>query len=412
MGHRRSLLPLALLMLSQVARCYLPPEGPDLRTARIVDPGEYPGAHADLLAVRTCFSHRNDSAQLRLARAQLTHTGLSLQAALRLLEADGRQLAAETYADPHDIAAVHDGLRQASTSAGEFYIELYGSTGTALRNSLSHFFNPETREGLVFPPMGEESEELNPNPEVLLRARWEISLLQGPHPSAVDVVEWEYAKAVAARRAGDKPAAFTALGRAIHLIQGLTVPHHSADLPEGVPGSMKRQYEELCDGILRNSSLEGAVSIHPVSGGIYCDTCPPSEFAETAANQSARFLGTAKQPEAAQTTAVAGVLLAAADKLTAGILHRFHAQWAVEEFAVVKISVERIRALYMYAKKGDEGEHYLLAKGRNRQADFSAVVVIDGEQRRTSTARNCNDVRPGRCAPSPSPPPLPSLGPG
>ena len=98
-----------------------------------------------------------------------------------------------------------------------------------------------------------------------------------------------------------------------------------------------------------------------------------------------------------------GVLLAAADKLTAGILHRFHAQWAVEEFAVVKISVERIRALYMYAKKGDEGEHYLLAKGRNRQADFSAVVVIDGEQRRTSTARNCNDVRPGRCAPLPPP---------
>ena len=55
---------------------------------------------------------------------------------------------------------------------------------------------------------------------------------------------------------------------------------------------MKRQYEELCDGILRNSSVEGATSVHPLSGGIYCDTCPPSEFAETAANQSARFLGT------------------------------------------------------------------------------------------------------------------------
>ena len=55
-----------------------------------------------------------------------------------------------------------------------------------------------------------------------------------------------------------------------------------------------------------------------------------------------------------------------------------------------------IRALYMYSKKGDEGEHYLLAKGRNRQADLSAVVVIDGEQRRTPTARNCNDVRCAR----------------
>lgn len=46
-----------------------------------------------------------------------------------------------------------------------------------------------------------------------------------------DVVEWEYAKAVAARRSGDRAAAFTALGRALHLVQGLTVPHHSTDVP-------------------------------------------------------------------------------------------------------------------------------------------------------------------------------------
>ena len=49
---------------------------------------------------------------------------------------------------------------------------------------------------------------------------------------------------------------------------------------------------------LRNGSLREIPSVHPASGGIYCDTCPPSEFAETAANQSARFLGTARQPEA------------------------------------------------------------------------------------------------------------------
>ena len=66
---------------------------------------------------------------------------------------------------------------------------------------------------------------------------------------------------------------------------------------------MKKQYEQLCDDILYNSSLPEATSVHPLSGGIYCDACPPSEFAETAANQSARFLGTARQPEAAQTAA-------------------------------------------------------------------------------------------------------------
>ena len=69
--------------------------------------------------------------------------------------------------------------------AGQFGVELYSSVGVVLRNSLSHFYNPETGEGLVIPPLGDDAQELNPNPEVLLRARWEISMLQGPHPSAV-----------------------------------------------------------------------------------------------------------------------------------------------------------------------------------------------------------------------------------
>lgn len=121
-----------------------------------MDPEQYPGVHMDLLAT-----------------------------SLRLLAADGREPAAEAFSDPHDIAALHDGLRQASTGAGEFAVELYSSVGVAMRNSLSHFYNPETREGLVFPPLDDEAQELNPNPEVLLQARWEISMLQGPHPSAV-----------------------------------------------------------------------------------------------------------------------------------------------------------------------------------------------------------------------------------
>ena len=69
--------------------------------------------------------------------------------------------------------------------AGEFGAELYSSVGVVLRNSLSHFYNPETGEGLLVPPLGDDAQELNPNPEVLLTARWEVSMLQGPHPSAV-----------------------------------------------------------------------------------------------------------------------------------------------------------------------------------------------------------------------------------
>ena len=365
-AERRETATAALLLagLLTVANGYIPPEGPTLKAAHVIVHGQFAGTHGDIF-----------------------------QAALRLLQADGREDAAAAYADPADVAALYDGLRQANTASGNFAVELYGSVGQVPRNTLAHYFNPQTREGMVF-PLPEEAAELNPNPEVLLRSRWEVSMLAGPHPSATDVVEWEYAKAVSARRAGDRSEAFTALGRAIHVLQGLTVPHHSTDTPAGVPQSMKAAYEELCEQILRNATLGLTESIHPVSGGIYCDACPPSEFAETAANQSARFLGAAQRPEEPQTVAVAGVLLAAADKLTAGLLHRFHAQWPTEQFTVLKISIERIRSLYMYQKKGEEGEHYLLAKGRNRAADLSAVVVIDGVQRRTPTARNCNDVRP------------------
>ena len=145
-----------------------------------------------------------------------------------------------------------------------------------------------------------------------LRSRWEVSLLLGPHPSAADMCEWEYARAVSAMRASDRPTALTvrpprpgprravprraaphrprrpehtearppplprracrgvrrrasdrpntpappgiqALGRAVQLMQGLTVPHHATDTGAGLPGSHKAEYERLCDDMLRNA---------------------------------------------------------------------------------------------------------------------------------------------------------------
>ena len=114
----------ALLLAAQLlglSQAYIPLDGPDLNTANTQPTGEYSGVHADLLAT-----------------------------SLRLLEADGRSAAAEAFSDPHDLAALHDGLRQASTGAGEFGIELYNSVGVAMRNTLSHFYNPETREGRAY----------------------------------------------------------------------------------------------------------------------------------------------------------------------------------------------------------------------------------------------------------------------
>lgn len=47
---------------------------------------------------------------------------------------------------------------------------------------------------------------------------------------------------------------------------------------------------------------------------------------------------------------------------------------------VVKISIERVKMLYKYRKKGEESEHVLLGAGNERQADVTAVMVIDGVQ--------------------------------
>jgi phospholipase C len=368
--HRRQhrlplpLLPLLLLLLtgSRRVKGYLQPTGDTLSKAHT---GVWPRTHGDVT------NH-----------------------AIQLLEADGHGGVAAAFGEPATRALLFDGLRQADMGGGEFVLSMYGSAGRAGRNSFSHFYNPLTKEGFVFPIPSTQGLTLNPDPHLMMRARWEVSLMMGPMPSALDMVDWQYAMAVSAMRGGDSTAAYVHLGRALHIMQDITVPHHATDKPSGLPGSKHTEYEAMVEQLLYNVSLGVVENFHPSEGGIYCDTCPPSEFVETAANQSARFIAAATQPGTPQATQVATVLIAAAEKLTAGFMHRFAAQWKTELFTVVKISVERVKMLYKYRKKGDEEEHYLLGDGNERQADVTAVVVIDGEQHRTSTARNCNDVRP------------------
>ena len=374
------------------AGCFLPPPpAPAMPTART------------LLASVAAVTLATGGAYLQPTGDTLTiaHTGVWPRThgditnhALALLQADGHGGVAAALGEPATKALLFNGLRQADMGGGEFVLSMYGSAGRAGRNSFTHFYNPLTKEGFVFPIPSTQGLVLNPDPHLMMRARWEVSLMMGPMPSAIDMVDWQYALAVTAMRAGDSNTAYTHLGRAIHIMQDITVPHHATDKPSGLPGSKHTEYEAMVEHLLYNVSLGEAEDFHPVEGGIYCDPCPPSEFVETAANQSARFIAAATQPGTPQSLQVATVLVAAAEKLTAGLLHRFAAQWKTEPFTVVKISVERVKMLYKYRKKGDEEEHYLLGEGNERQADVTAVVVIDGEQRRTSTARNCNDVRP------------------
>lgn len=55
--------------------------------------------------------------------------------------------------------------------------------------------------------------------------------MMGPMPSALDSINWEYAKAVSSLRNGDRYASFVALGRALHILQvGLPTPSDTAPL--------------------------------------------------------------------------------------------------------------------------------------------------------------------------------------
>jgi len=333
------------------------------------------------------------------ARFPASH-GVITRAGIALLTADKQPEAAALFAGSRGAEGcgvddhLMDGLRQADLAAEDFLVQMYGTGGRVPRNSLAHFYNPLTKEGFQFPMPKMDGMTLTPDPHTMLRARWEVSIMGGPFAPATELIEWEYSQAVAHMRAGSKEQALTALGRALHVLQDLTVPHHVTDKPSGVGNYHHQEYEDMVEQLLFNVTKGTSPDMHPKSGGIYCDTCPPTEFAVTAANQSARFIGAAMQPASPQASAVAGVMLGAADKLSAGLLSRFYRRWQDEQFTTVKLSVERVKVLYKYRKKGDEGEHYMLGKGRNRQADVTVVVVQGGEQRRSSTARNCNDVRP------------------
>ena len=85
----------SFVRLVAIVDSYVPPQGPDMRTAHVIVKGQFPGTHGDIT-----------------------------QAALRLLEADGRGEAAASYTQPDDMAALYDGIRQASTAAGHFNTEL------------------------------------------------------------------------------------------------------------------------------------------------------------------------------------------------------------------------------------------------------------------------------------------------
>jgi hypothetical protein len=231
------LLAVAALVAQQRSLAYLQPTGPSLGTA---DRDVWPRTHGDIT-----------------------------NAAIRLLEADGHSRVASIFSAPEAKAALFDGLRQADMGGGEFILSMYGSAGRAPRNSFSHFYNPLTKEGFVFPIPSTNGLVLNPDPHLMMRTRWEVSLMLGPMPSAIDMIDWEYARAVAAMAAGEQARAFTFLGRALHIMQDVTVPHHATDKPSGLPGTKHTEYEAMCEILLRNASQVTPAPPRPAPAGTH-----------------------------------------------------------------------------------------------------------------------------------------------
>ena len=365
-----------LLACSGIARAYNPPGGdnpsvaatkPDFNeTARTFDGG---------------FREPN------------TH-GVILLRGIDILAGDGHQAISDyLWRYRRDLM---NGMRQADEIAGYFQV---GATiipgiwepkiGKPIPlDTNCHFYNAATGLGLQL--LFNDFNFAVDLARALSIARWEFMTMLGPHAAATDMCNWAYARAVDAMRRGQTREAMTWLGWALHYLGDVTVPQHSTDYAATRPGANHTEYENACDGFIR----DGLVT-HPTKGGIYNTGWRPDQFVDYAARQSAPLINSAKVEQLWDTSARQMIPLA--ERLSAGLMHRFMALWRNEQFTVVVATVERARALSGY-------RHVIAGAVRDPtrdvdtegEADFYARVGIDGRVFQSGVVDGGDDINPNK----------------
>ena len=193
------------------------------------------------------------------------------------------------------------------------------------RNSLSHFYNPETREGYRAAQKVRWVQTLRSNGMI----DGFFSQALGPTISAVDMVNWYYARAVQFYLArNDVEESVRSLGYALHLLSDLTVPQHAADCGEENGDrcfhSFYENYvdEKYSDFIVSTAatSWEGllATAQEASSKGM-----EPGQLVEQAAKVSAPLLRQAASGSPEEMNIVAREMLPLARELVATLILRY-----------------------------------------------------------------------------------------
>jgi len=328
-----------LAIIAAPGYCYNPPNGPNNMTANVAQPN----AH-----------------------------GLAALKALTILQNDGKG-ATKAFYDPYTQYLLN-GTRQADTGGGEFTI-----AGQAIpKNSFTHFYNPSTGKGFVL-DFGEYNGIKNAI-SFLSLAPWKYLTLKGPHPSMADMADWYYAQAVRAIRQGNTPQAMTYLGYVLHYVSDATVPQHVTDEGAQKPGSQHVAYENFCDTA---SAANGFP--HAVNGGLYKpDSWTPSQYVKDAASYSRPLIAQAKNSSTFNQAATPMIPLA--EKYCAGILDRFFRLRNSEQFSVVVVTIDEVKAVSYWIKTKE--------LDYPDDADFYAYVTIDGRQYDTGVVDGTDDMYP------------------
>jgi hypothetical protein len=367
------------------------------------------------------------------------HGSVVLQA-IEVLAGDERQQEVEFFRAYRE--QLLSGAREADEGGG-----IYDMIVTDVpRNSYSHFWNPDTNQGFRM-----SDAIVSPLIQAIGGALplWEISSTLGPHVSAADMADWQYAKAVDAMRRADnwsrlanaeevesfRQRAMRFLGYTLHLVADSTVPQHAADI--GAQDKLfgnHEGYENLCDELI-------PLIHHAQSDGIY-DVGRPSDYYHRGAQTSNSYADLARLPfdlflskeiiqhrktlqQAIDGLKQEGIdtaflppgisewieqsdqvedhffpahLIRLSEQLCAGLLDRFYQQWAQEEFRVVTLTLNHVQALPGEKWVGWPINEWIGWKPYDVDnpdwADFYAKVTIAGREFRRGVIEEGDDIWP------------------
>ncbi len=356
------------------------------------------------LLVGACFVNAYNQPEGPTAyRADLTkprkgHELITRQAAV-ILRNDGYGEIADAV--ELNIQAIIDGHKAADDEFGRIRLNILGlidADWNAAGNT--HYYNPNERHRAV---RGLKVGVLHvPDSVIYTFFGWsgdsnKAFALRGPQPSAVRLADWYYALAVKAMRERRTYDAYFNLGKAIHIVQDLTVPQHTTD-SFGLPHHRHQDFENYADGyMLRTDYLATTAYPGAPERTTYFPDLPASAFAEGAAQNSAEKISKVTWWHGNDFDGVEREMLQLAQRLTAGLLHKFHQKWQTEPYSTIKLTVHSATAMDVERQRAEIGAAELfvtlnvLEPGDTTRTTYS----FDYEDFVTGYFGDENVVRPG-----------------